>query len=340
MVPRKSDPGGSDVWQGWHPFSLRLFGDGSGHRQISALPKSLLGFVWSTGAARQYWLVGLSLAVAGLDAAPIEIQRRIVNQTIKQGDLNPIALLAAGYVALAVVQGLVKMAANIFRSWVSENAVRDLRMFISQTGHPQGDAASRGIEISMLIAESEAIGGFAGDAIAEPALQLGTLFSVMGYLVFIQPLMAVVLLGVIVPQLVFVPLMQMAINRRVQRRIAALRATSGSVVGEGTPLEILEQQILHFDTIFQLNMGVFELKFSMNFLMNFMHQLSVATILGVGGWLVVMGRTDIGTLVAFIAGVAAIRSPWGDLVNWFQSFSVNKAKYALVEARLARTADA
>ena len=227
------------------------------------------------------------------------------------------------------------MVTNIFRSWVSETAVRDLRTFISQADHAQGDAEGRGIEISMLISESEAIGGFAGEAVAEPALQLGILLSVTGYLVFIQPLMAVIMLGVIVPQLVFVPLMQMAINRRVRGRIATLRATSGSVIGEGTPQEIMTRQSGQFDTIFALNMGVFELKFSMNFLMNFMHQLSVATILGAGGWLVVLGRTDTGTLVAFISGLAAIRGPWGDLVSWFQAFSVTKAKYALMETSLA-----
>ena len=320
---------------GSRPLSLRLLGPPAAGRLAQGLPKSLLGFVWAIGAYRQYWLLGLAIVVAALDAVPIEIQRRIVNQAIKQGDISLIVALAAGYCALTALQGLFKMTMNVSRGWVSESAVLDLRGYISRAGHAHGDAAGSGTEISMLLAESEAVGGFVGDAVAEPALQLGTLLSVMAYLVYIQPLMALVLLGVIVPQLVFVPLMQMAINRRVQGRIVTLREISGSVIGEGTPEQIRSLQSGQFETVFGLNMGVYELKFSMNFLMNFMHQLSIATILGVGGWFVVLGRTDIGTLVAFISGLATIRSPWGDLVNWFQSFSVTRAKYRLVEASLS-----
>ncbi|WP_375459284.1 hypothetical protein [uncultured Enterovirga sp.] len=57
-------------------------------------------------------------------------------------------------------------------------------------------------------------------------------------------------------------------------------------------------------------MGVYELKFSMNFLMNLCHQLGIAGILGVGGWFVVRGQTEIGTVVAFISGLATIKDPW------------------------------
>ena len=335
MSPRKSNlPQG-----GWRPLSIRLLGPPVADLLAGGLPKSLFGFVWAIGPARQYLLLGLSLMVAALDAAPIDIQRRVVNQAITQGDVSLIVALAAGYCVLVALQGLIKMTMNISRSWVSETAVLDLRGFISRVGQARGDASCSGTEISMLLAESEAVGGFVGEAVAEPALQLGTLLSVMGYLVYIQPLMALIMLGVIVPQLVFVPLMQMAINRRVQGRIITLRETSGSVIGEGTPEEIRSLQSGQFETVFGLNMGVFELKFSMNFLMNFMHQLSVATILGVGGWLVVLGRTDTGTLVAFISGLATIRSPWRDLVNWFQSFSVTRAKYRLLEASLSGRPD-
>ena len=302
------------------------------------LPESLAGFVWKASSASQGWLIALSLTVALLDTVPIEIQRRIVNQTIKSGDTSLIVLLALAYAGLAATQGLIKMASNIYRSWVSESAVLELRQFISKTDHGEaresGGPETRGTEISMLIAEADAVGGFAGDAIAEPVLQTGILISVMVYLTYIQPLMSLLTLFVILPQATFVPLMQMAINRRVQKRIKLLRATSQSVFGEAGPEDVLRLQARYFRSVFSLNMGVFGLKFSMNFLMNFMHQLGVAGILGVGGWLVATGKTETGTVVAFISGLSTVRGPWGDLVNWFQSYSLTKAKYALVFATM------
>ena len=135
MSPRTSDPGHAAGRDGWRPASLRFIGPRGPNRLLGGLPNSLIGFVWKLGAARQCWLLALSLIVAVLDAVPIEIQRRIVNQTIKQGDISLIALLAAGYAALAAAQGLIKMVTNIFRSWVSETAVRTPGSI--GHGHPQ-----------------------------------------------------------------------------------------------------------------------------------------------------------------------------------------------------------
>ena len=38
--------------------------------------------------------------------------------------------------------------------------------------------------------------------------------------------------------------------------------------------------------------------------------------------MVTAGRTDIGTVVAFAAGLAKINDPWRDLVTWYRDFRV------------------
>jgi ABC-type multidrug transport system fused ATPase/permease subunit len=68
----------------------------------------------------------------------------------------------------------------------------------------------------------------------------------------------------------------------------------------------------------------------MNFLMNFMRQLGICGILGLGGWFVVNGQTEVGTVVAFLSGLAEINDPWGDLVTWFRNMRVASAKYRLI----------
>jgi len=81
--------------------------------------------------------------------------------------------------------------------------------------------------------------------------------------------------------------------------------------------------------IFRLNLGIFELKYSMNFFMNLLHNFSKAVVLGVGGWYVINGQTEVGIVVAFISGLDNINDPWGDLVNWFQDMMVNNARYEI-----------
>jgi len=52
-------------------------------------------------------------------------------------------------------------------------------------------------------------------------------------------------------------------------------------------------------------MQIFRRKFSMTFLMNLMYHLGTIGILTVGSWLVLQGKTEVGTIVAFISGSAA-----------------------------------
>ena len=79
---------------------------------------------------------------------------------------------------------------------------------------------------------------------------------------------------------------------------------------------------------------MYKLKFTMNFLMNLSHHAGVAGALALGGWYVLHSRTELGTVVAFISGLAKLNDPWGDLVNWFRDMTVNRVKYRLLAAAL------
>ena len=83
-------------------------------------------------------------------------------------------------------------------------------------------------------------------------------------------------------------------------------------------------------------MGIFRLKFSMNFLMNLSTQLQIIGALLVGGWAVYQNRLEIGGVVAFISGIGRITDPWGDLVNYFRDVNITQVKYALLRDALDR----
>jgi ABC-type bacteriocin/lantibiotic exporter with double-glycine peptidase domain len=79
-------------------------------------------------------------------------------------------------------------------------------------------------------------------------------------------------------------------------------------------------------------MEIFRLKFTMNFLMNLMHHWAIAGILLIGGWFVIEGRTEVGTIVAFISGLDRVKDPWGDLVNYFRELTGARIKYNLLSS--------
>ena len=305
------------------------------------MPPTLFGFVRRVSAIDQAWVALLACVLFALTTAPLEMQRRILNAALVDRDARLVVALAAVYASIVVTQGLVKLLLNVYAGWIGEKAVRALRLAASRLAGaiPSPDARVSGVEISMIIAEPEAIGGFVGIAVSELVLQAGILASVFGYMFFVQPSLALVCFAIFTPQFVFVPLMQAAINRRVQSRIVVLREASVGVL-DGARMRAERRQRARFDEIFELNLGVVKLRFSMKFLMNFTQNLGKVLVLCIGGWYIVEGRTDVGVVVAFVSGLESVRDPWGDLVNWYQEMMLASAKYRTFAVAMQRFAGA
>jgi len=299
------------------------------------MPGNIYRYVLETSGYHQLGLLVLTVAVFLLEIVPLELQRRIVNDLVKDREYWFIMALAAVYAGTVLVQGGTKLVLNIYRSWVGERAIRDLRrrvhVLVSSGSTAASSPEAEGIQASMIVAEVEAIGGFVGGSVSEPLLQGGILCSVLAYMIHVDFWMAATAFALFVPQLIFVPLMQGAMNRRTRSRVQILRQLSVSVV-EGTRDDGARDQKdeEHIEQVFELNMGIYRVKFSMNFLMNLSTQLQIIGALLVGGWAVYEQRLEIGGVVAFISGIGRITDPWGDLVNYFREVNITQVKYVLV----------
>ncbi|MGA8761113.1 MAG: ABC transporter transmembrane domain-containing protein [Stellaceae bacterium] len=294
------------------------------------LPRNVYRYVFATSAPHQLALLALTGVVALLEVVPLELQRRIVNDLVKHRPYSWVIWLCAAYAGVVVVQGGTKLALNIYRGWVGERAKRDLRRrvhsVIEAPTSTSPAAEAQGITISMIVAEVEPIGGFVGESISEPLLQAGIMCSVFAYLIHIDPWMALAAFALLVPQLFFVPLLQSAVNRRTGARIRVLRQLGIAMIDRNDDAED-ERRI---QQAFALDMGIFKLKFTMNFLMNLCNHLQIVSALLVGGWWVYIQHLEIGGVVAFISGIHRINDPWGDLVNYFRDLNVTQVKYRLL----------
>jgi ABC-type bacteriocin/lantibiotic exporter with double-glycine peptidase domain len=267
---------------------------------------------------------------------PLELQRRIVNEAIHDRSFDRLALLCAIYAAVALLQGGSKVSTNIYKNSVGEAASRRLRLdtYAAALHHPQPETnGQEGIGISIILSEADSVGLFIGTSISEPVLHGGVLISVFTYLLFLQPWMAMVALALVAPQFVFVPMMQNAINRRTISRIKTLRDLSVDIVNETAErVEEREAELYRsrVNEVYDLNMQIYRRKFSMNFLMNLLYHLGIVGILFVGGMLVMQNSIEVGTVVAFISGLAKVNDPWGDLVNFFRDVTNTRVKFRLI----------
>jgi ABC-type multidrug transport system fused ATPase/permease subunit len=297
------------------------------------VPPTLFRFVFLFGKWHQAGIAVLSVVLFVFGTAPLEIQRRIVNAATSGTSYTQIVVLVLIYVALGLGEGAMKIGFNLYTSWIGEFAIRWIRLVVlGSAPPPQVHAnmpAAENVQLSIVLAEAEPVGGFVGECISQPLLQSGILAAVGGYMVYLQPLMALVVAGVFLPQVALVPFMQAAINRRVEARIAVARDVSQGILDPSIDGDI-NSQVKRISFLFSTNMTIYRVKFLMNFLMNFMTHLGYAAIFALGGYYVVTGKTEIGTVVVFISGLSKINDPWGQLVDWYRNLKVTQIKYQLI----------
>jgi ABC-type multidrug transport system fused ATPase/permease subunit len=302
---------------------------------------NIFGYVLAQSGWRQLALAALTAIVFLLEIVPLELQRRIVNDLAKDRHFRFVILLCTVYAGTVLVQGGAKALVNIYRSWVGERAIRDLRrqvhLLVSSSSAASSTPEAEGVQASMTVTEVESIGSFTGSAFSEPLLEGGILCSVLAYMVHVDFWMALAAFVLFLPQFVFVPLMQGAMNRRTRARVQIIRSVSVVEGQDHDPARDLSDDE-RIQRVFELNMGFFKLKASMNLLMNLSTQLQIISALLVGGWAVYQDRLEIGGVVAFISGIGKITDPWGDLVNYFRDANLSQVRYALVRDALSQQA--
>ena len=193
------------------------------------------------------------------------------------------------------MQGSLKLVLNVYRGSVIETVSKRLRldrnlMEVARSEEKSGE--DQGIAVSVVTSEVDAVGGFIGTSFSEPVLNGGILISVFGYMVFMQPWMALLALSLFVPQVFFIPILQGAINRRIAERIQAARALAADIVdterGKAEEREKIYRN--RVGDLYRLNMQIYRRKFSMTFLMNLLHRFGVIGVLAVGGWFLLRGE--------------------------------------------------
>ena len=157
----------------------------------ATMVKDLYRYIWKVSARSQVILSTLSVAVFLLELAPLELQRRIVNGAVDRQGFQLIVTLCLIYVAVALLHGILKMLLNVYRGSVSEAANQRLRMQINPAAtagaaRPNG-SGEKGVKVSIVVSEVEAVGGFVGGSFCDPLLNAGILLSVVGYMSSCSP---------------------------------------------------------------------------------------------------------------------------------------------------------
>lgn len=294
-----------------------------------SMSPSLYGYVIQVSGRQQVRLGLLTLAVFPLSLAPLELQRRIVNYAVAHSAVELLLAFGALYLAVLFVQGGLKYLRDVYLYKTAEGVTRLLRSKFVRG--PLESGIDRGTKQAIISAESEKVGGFVAESLSLPMLQAGTVLSIAAYMLFIEPLIAMVAIVFLVPSVVVVGLAQPVLNGLSRSKITIVRALSDVVLRDGRqdPAPRPEPDAL-VDRIYDLRLRFARLKIATKSFNQLITGLGLLGILVVGGWLAIQGRTEIGIIVAFMSGYERMTGPVRDLLNFYRRLSMMRVQYRLV----------
>jgi ABC-type bacteriocin/lantibiotic exporter with double-glycine peptidase domain len=284
------------------------------------------------------------LALLPLAPIPLELQRRILDDAIATGDVDLLVRLCIFYLAALGLAALLKLAMKIQREFISASIVHALRRSLyyciytvvppSKWQSENDDRVDEGLVVSMLTGEAEKLGGFAGQALSGPLLQAGTLVTILGYMFWIEPLVAAIALALYSPQFLIVPISQVRLNRLTRAKALKIRELGRFIVdnAENALLgrEPPETYVSLTDRILDLRRRFVLTKNMVKSLNNFLIALGPFGVIAYGGWMVIQGETEIGVILAFVSGMERLGGPIRELIGSYRQIADARMRYRML----------
>src|SRR5436853_4766320 len=323
--PRETAAGAPDF--GLRGRLQRLFGRHLVAAAGDALPATIYGFILRYSLRDQIYLVVVTLLSFPFLYYSLELPKVIINEAIggknfpwtifgiEFSRISYLVLLCSVFLIFVLINGWFKYHLNVRKGRVGERMLRRLRYDLYERllrfPMPHFDRTATGQIIAMLTAELEPVGGFIGDAFALPIAQAGTLLTIFIFMFVQNPLLGAAAVALYPVQGYFIPKMQRRIRELGRQRVRKLRGLSDRV-GESIAAQVdiranagahrqLADIAHRLGEIYYLRFEIYNRKFFVKFLNNFLNQLTPFFFYLIGGSFVIVGELSFGALVAGIA---------------------------------------
>lgn len=284
---------------------------------------SLARYIWRMTGWHQVGICLLAVAVSMLNLVPIDLQRRIIDGPITERNLDGLLGLALVYLGVVLVHRAAKFALAMLQGWLSESVVLYTRSHLSELYFRRGtDTRKPGEAASVINAEVDNLGGFAGQAPSQAIANIVILAGVIVYMLWVSPQIAVLALVLLVPQVALTPVIQRRLNRLVETRLTMLREMS-----EDLQAEIDTPDQMRLRDIYRNRMRYRFWKFLMKALLNTLNLLAPLGVLAWGGYLAIEGATTVGVLVAFVSGFDRISAPVRELLTFYRGWAQARVQH-------------
>ena len=270
--------------------------------------------------------------------------QRVLLEGFQMDRTGYLVALSITFLALIVVSGLLKLQINTMKGWMGERMLRRLRFalfdHILRFPLPHFRRVKSAEMATMIKDEVEPLGGFIGEAIITPLFLGGQALTALFFILYQHIFLGLIAFGMVVMQAVIIPRMRRRLLVLSKERQITARQLAGRIAEcvEGA-VEIHAHDTSNYERaeisarlgrMFRIRFELFQRKFMIKFLNNFLSQVTPFLFYLVGGYLAIAGRLDIGTLVAVIAAYKDLPSPIKELIDWDQQRMDVQIKYTQV----------
>ena len=325
------------------------------------MDRSLFRFILRYSRRDQLLIVPLVVGSMIVYYLSLDLPKTIINQAI-QGVSFPDAdsvkrflgvdlaripylfALSVVFLGLIVLNGWLKFQINTMKGWMGERMLRRLRyaLFDHILRFPlRRFRRVKAAEMATMIKdEVEPLGGFIGEAIITPLFLGGQALTAMAFILYQHVALGMIALAVVLVQAVIIPRLRRRLLVLGRERQLTARALAGRIAEcvDGAA-EIHAHDTSNYERaeisarlgrIFNIRFELYQRKFLVKFLNNFLSQVTPFLFYTVGGYLVIVGRLDIGALVAVIAAYKDLPGPVKEIIDWDQQRLDVEIKYSQV----------
>jgi putative ABC transport system ATP-binding protein len=318
-------------------------------------------FILRHSLKQQIMLLVLTLVSFPFLYYSLDLPKTIVNRAIggkhfpetflgMQFDQVPYLMtLCAIFLALVFINGGFKFYINTLKGQLGERMLRRfryalyLRLLRFPTTYFQKTSSAQ--IIPMITTECEQLGGFIGDAFVLPLFQGGQLLTIIFFMFVQDPILGAAAVALYPVQGYIIPKLQRIVNQLGKRRIRTVRIVADRVQESAAGLaeiqanDTVKLQLTSFahilGIIYDIRYEIYQRKFFVKFLNNFIGQLTPFFFYAIGGYLVIRGSLSFGALVAVLAAYKDLASPWKELLDFYQNNQNSRITYDQIVEQFA-----
>jgi putative ABC transport system ATP-binding protein len=262
----------------------------------------------------------------------------------KLGRVSYLVAICVLFLVFVVINNWFKIYINTAKGRLGERMLRRLRfdLFdrVLRFPQPQFRKVKQAEIATMIKDEVEPLGGFIGDAFVQPAFLGGNALTALFFMLQQSFWLGSIALVILIVQALVIPRLRRKIlvlgrkrqltARQLAGRIAECVDGSIEIHTHGTSNLERADIVERLGRIYQIRFDLYQRKFAVKGLNNFLAQVTPFTFYLLGGLLAFAGKVDLGIIVAVINAYKDLPGPVKELIDWDQQRQAVQISYEQV----------